>query len=295
MRCEVKVLVVGCNGQVGRALLERMPEEVELLAVDRQTLNITEASNVEGVISEFKPQFVINAAGYTNVDQAELERELCYSVNCDGARNLAISSRNVDATFIHLSTDYVFAGDKVGQYAETDLADPLNAYGLSKLVGEEAVRETNAKHIIVRTSWVFGEHGNNFVKTMLRLGSKHGTLSVVGDQYGGPTYAGDIGDCIITILQKLHKGQGEYGTFHFSGTVYVSWAQFADVIFDLVQSNNVYERPEVKHISTAEYSTRVARPANSTLCCDKIWDTFRIRPSDWQNALTDICNYMEPK
>ncbi|PMO94266.1 dTDP-4-dehydrorhamnose reductase [Vibrio breoganii] len=291
----MKVLVVGCNGQVGRALLERMPEEVELLAVDRQTLNITEASNVEGVISEFKPQFVINAAGYTNVDQAELERELCYAVNCDGARNLALSSHNVDATLIHLSTDYVFAGDKAGQYAETDLAEPLNAYGLSKLAGEEAVREANTKHIIVRTSWVFGEHGNNFVKTMLRLGKKHETLSVVEDQYGGPTYAGDIAQAIITIMEKLSANDETvlYGTYHFSGQPHVSWYDFAAEIFHKAEANSLLKAPILSSITTEMYPTLAARPKNSTMNCQKVASAFNVKPSNWLAALESIEGYME--
>ncbi|MEZ9630675.1 dTDP-4-dehydrorhamnose reductase [Vibrio breoganii] len=290
----MKVLVVGCNGQVGQALLERIPQEVELLAADRKTLDITDASNVERIISEFKPQFVINTAGYTNVDQAELERELCFKINCDGSRNLAISSNNVDATIIHLSTDYVFAGDKVGEYVETDLTKPTSVYGQSKLAGEEAIRQVTEKHIILRTSWVFGEHGNNFVKTMLRLGATHETLSVVGDQYGGPTYAGDIAHAIITIINKLSAIDEStlYGTYHFSGMPHVSWYEFSEEIFQKAEVN-LLNTPVLTSITTDMYPTLAVRPKNSTMSCGKIKRSFDVNPSNWPVALESIEGYME--
>jgi len=289
----VRVLITGCKGQVGYCLAEKLAGQVELLALDSEQLDITDAVAVDKTVAEFKPDFILNAAAYTAVDRAEEEKELAYAVNSEGPRNLARSAHLHDSVLLHLSTDYVFDGEGDSAYLENHTPNPQSVYGASKLAGEIAVAEECNQHLIVRTAWVFGEHGNNFVKTMLRLGLSHNQLSIVGDQYGSPTYAGDIADALITMMLHVASGkQTAWGVFHFSGTPYVSWFQFAQRIFDAAKSNVVLtQTPSLKSITTAEYPTPAKRPANSRLNCEKVQSQFDIKPSDWQKALTNISAY----
>ncbi|QYJ88709.1 dTDP-4-dehydrorhamnose reductase [Shewanella halotolerans] len=288
----MKVLVTGSNGQVGHCLVEQLQGNAEVLALGAQELDITKEQDVFDTVNTFKPDVIINAAAYTSVDRAELEQDLSYKVNCDGPRYLAHAAQSIGASIIHISTDYVFEGNKDGLYNEDDITNPQGVYGASKLAGEQAVIKACAKHIILRTAWVFCEHGNNFVKTMLRLGQESDALSIVGDQFGGPTYAGDIAAALTNIALQCHVGKEAWGIYHFSGMPHVNWYQFADTIFTQAFKQKVLEKvPKLKSIDTHQYPTPAKRPTNSQLDCHKIEKVFGIKPSDWQYALTKIKEY----
>ncbi|MGR5488044.1 dTDP-4-dehydrorhamnose reductase [Vibrio alfacsensis] len=290
----MRVLVTGCNGQVGHCLVKQLTGRVELLAVDRAELDITNQSEVEALVSEFKPSFIINAAAHTAVDKAEEEEALSFAVNCDGPKFLAESAAAVGATLLHISTDYVFPGNKDGVYSEDDATAPLGVYGKSKLAGELAIAEKTDKYIILRTAWVFGEHGHNFVKTMIRLGKDRDALNIVGDQFGGPTYAGDIAGALISIMNQLStdENSSRYGVYHFSGSPHVSWCEFAEVIFQEAEKRGLLTAPKLKTITTDMYPTPAARPANSKMDCTKIESAFNIKSSDWRLALKNINEYV---
>lgn len=291
----MKILITGSNGQVGSCLVNRLQlkPEIEFLALNRQQLDITDPAQVDTIVKQFNPDVIINAAAYTAVDKAEQEVELCYSINRDGPKFLADAAHKNGALLLHISTDYVFSGDKQGLYDEDDLVAPQGVYGQSKLAGELAVAEACPRHIILRTAWVFGEHGNNFVKTMLRLAQTRDTIGVVVDQVGGPTYAGDIADSLIAISEQIvNQHVKAYGVFHFSGLPHVSWHIFAEAIFEKAREQNLLDKTVIVNpISTIEYPTPAKRPANSRLSSVKIKKMYGIESSDWQKALTDLSNY----
>lgn len=289
----MKVLITGSKGQVGFCLTERLKNKADILAVDYDELDITNPSAVEATVSGFNPDYIINAAAHTAVDRAEQEVELSYSINRDGPRYLAEAGNKCGAVILHISTDYVFDGQGEKPYQESDNTGPQGVYGQSKLAGELAVAEHCEKHLILRTAWVFGEHGNNFVKTMLRLAETRDELSIVGDQVGGPTYAGDIADALVVMVEYLEQGnQPEWGVYHFSGMPYASWYDFAAKIFQVAEDKAVLEKsPRITSIATSAYPTPAKRPANSRLDCSKIENQFGIKPSDWNAALENIQAY----
>ncbi len=292
----MRVLVTGCNGQVGYCLTEILStnENVSLLAVDREELDITNREAVNEAVKAFKPTIIINAAAYTAVDKAEDEVELSFAINRDGPKYLAEAAKEVDAAILHISTDYVFEGNKVGEYVETDVTNPQGGYGASKLAGEIAVAEACDKHVILRTAWVFGEHGNNFVKTMLRLAANRDELSIVGDQFGGPTYAGDIAKALVEIAKTISNDKPvEYGVYHYSGLPHVSWYEFADAIFNAAVKERIVNKPKLSSIATEQYPTPAKRPSNSKLNTRKINEAFGIEASDWAKELQNIKAYTE--
>ena len=290
-----KFLITGAKGQVGYCLTQQLQGKHEILAVDRDELDITDQSAVKNAVENFRPDVIINAAAHTAVDRAETEIELSEAINVKGPQYLAEAAKNVGAAILHISTDYVFDGQREGKYKETDATDPQGVYGKTKLEGEQAVAKENDKFIVLRTAWVFGEHGNNFVKTMLRLAKTRDTLGVVADQIGGPTYAGDIAASLIQIAEKIIAGEDvQYGIYHFTGEPYVSWCDFAKAIFDEAVSQNVLEKALlVNAITTADYPTPAKRPANSCLDLTKIQQVFGIQASDWKKALKNIQAYAE--
>ncbi len=291
----MRVLITGCYGQVGSCLTEQLAnnENTVVLALDREHLDITSQEAVNAVVSDFAPTVIINAAAHTAVDKAEEEIELSYAINRDGPKYLAQAAQSVGAAILHISTDYVFEGNKAGEYVETDATNPQGVYGESKLAGEIAVAKACEKHIILRTAWVFGEHGNNFVKTMLRLGESRDTLSIVGDQFGGPTYAGDIASTLIQIANRITQGDTvEYGVYHYSGLPHVSWFDFANAIFDIaVEQKVLVKKPTLTSITTEQYPTPAKRPSNSRLSTEKVTQYFLIEASDWKAALNNIQAY----
>ncbi|MGR5444035.1 dTDP-4-dehydrorhamnose reductase [Vibrio jasicida] len=293
----MRVLVTGCNGQVGYFLTKILTdkENVELLAVDREELDITNQEAVIRTVKAFKPTIIINAAAHTAVDKAEQEVDLSYAINRDGPKFLAEAAHDIGAALLHISTDYVFDGKKSSEYVERDATNPQSVYGSSKLAGEMAVAEACEKHVILRTSWVFAEHGNNFVKTMLRLAIGRNELSIVCDQFGGPTYAGDIAKALAEIAERISNGeQVEYGIYHYSGLPYVSWYEFAEVIFEAAIEDKVLShKPTLSRIRTEQYPTPAKRPNNSALSSKKITDAFAIDASDWRGAVRDVKAFLE--
>lgn len=288
----MRVLITGCNGQVGYYLTEQLKNklDVKLLALDRNSLDITDEAAVKAIVRDFKPSVIINAAAHTAVDKAEEEIDLSYAINRDGPKYLAEAAQKLDALIVHISTDYVFSGDKIGEYHEDDVTGPLSIYGESKLAGEKAIQVACSKYIILRTAWVFGGHGNDFVKTMLRLAADRDELSIIGDQFGGPTYAGDVAAALIEIATQVHKNNSiRYGIYHFSGFPYVSWFGFAQAIFHEAKELNILNKiPKVSNITTEQYPTAAKRPANSKLATGKISEYFGIKASDWQEKLANI-------
>ncbi len=293
----MRVLVTGSNGQVGRCLSDKFlnMDVVTLLAVDKDVLDITDKDAILKAVREFKPSIIINAAAHTAVDKAEEEVELSYAINRDGPKFLAEAAQEVGAAILHISTDYVFEGNKDGEYVESDVTNPQGVYGASKLAGEIAVTEACEKHIILRTAWVFGENGNNFVKTMLRLAKSRDELSIVGDQFGGPTYAGDIAETLIKIAERISKCESvRYGIYHYSGLPHVSWYQFADAIFDsAIEQGELVNKPKLTSITTAQYPTPAKRPSNSRMSTSKMTSAFDVNASDWISALKNIKAYMD--
>ncbi len=289
----MRVLITGSNGQVGHCLIERLKNKADVLGLDYEGLDITNRQAVRKVVKDFKPNYIINAAAHTAVDKAEQEVELSHSINCSGPQYLAHAAQEINAVMLHISTDYVFNGESEQPYVETDATDPQGVYGQTKLAGEVSVAQNCEKHLILRTAWVFGEHGNNFVKTMLRLGQTRDELSIVGDQFGGPTYAGDIAEALITMVESIEQGlQPEWGVYHFTGMPYVSWYEFAAKIFDSAEKKGVLKnRPLLYSIPTSDYPTPAKRPANSRLECGKIDRQFGIKPSNWLVALENIQFY----
>ena len=290
----MKVLVTGCNGQVGTCLVQQLSKktEVELFAFDVQDLDITNQEEVAAKINQINPQVIINAAAYTAVDKAETDIENSYAINEKGALYLAQAANKNNALLLHISTDYVFDGSEQEPYTESVKPNPQSIYGKSKLAGERAVAENCEKYAILRTSWVFGNYGNNFVKTMLKLGKDRSELGIIGDQIGAPTYAGDIAKALITIATKFSNKE-QSGIYNFSGYPYVSWYQFAQHIFNAAKQNKVLENiPQINEITTDQYPLPAPRPANSKLDCRKIKTEFNINPSDWQTALNNIKAYL---
>ncbi|MCL6372111.1 dTDP-4-dehydrorhamnose reductase [Pectobacterium versatile] len=278
----MKILLTGANGQLGRCFQDRLPAEWEILATDSAELDITNLEHVERTVKQFKPDAIVNAAAYTAVDKAESEPELAAKINVTGPENLAIVASKQGIRLVHVSTDYVFDGNATEPYREDSVTNPLSVYGKTKLAGEQAVAKASSEAIIVRTAWVFSEYGNNFVKTMLRLGKERDALSIVGDQRGCPTYAGDLAQAIIALLQKKATG----GIYHYSGDKEVSWFEFAQTIFSVATRKSILNKaPELTSISTEQYPTAAHRPTYSTLGCAKI-QSLGIKLSDWNNALT---------
>lgn len=267
--------------------------DVELFALDKSELDISNQLEVENLVHDFRPNSIINAAVYTAVDKAESEVNSAYDIYEKGPKYLAQAAKDVDAVILHISTDYVFKGNKEGFYLETEPTNPQGVYGASKLAGEIAVSKATEKHIVLRTAWVFGEHGNNFVKKMLKLAKDRDALSIVRDQFGGPTYAGDIANTLIKMMDSVASGENvEYGVYHYSGMPYVSWFQFADCIFtNAVEQGVLTKSPELTSIVTKQYPTPAKRPANSKLDLMKVKTNFNIQASDWKKAISDLSSY----
>ncbi|WP_294829662.1 dTDP-4-dehydrorhamnose reductase [Gilliamella sp. G0441] len=281
----MKVLLTGVKGQLGSCFQDIFPHDWSLITKDSQELDITDLSAVEACIAISKPDAIVNAAAYTAVDKAEDEDELAYKVNAIGPQNLAIVANKYSIKLIHISTDYVFDGTKKTPYFETDLTNPINVYGKTKREGELAVIQHDPSAIVIRTSWVFSEYGNNFVKTMLTLSLKHNKLSIIDDQLGCPTYAGDIANAILKILMNNIRG----GIYHYCGDQIVSWFNFCLEIFSIAEKLNLtgIKKPIVKPILTCQYSTKAKRPLYSVLNMDKI-RSLNIEGSDWKKALVHV-------
>lgn len=286
-----KLLIIGGNGQVGFCLNEQCKEKsIDALVTTRELLDVTNFEQLKSLALNEKPSVIINASAYTNVEKAEDEPENANAVNATAVGNMAKVAHELNIPLIHISTDYVFDGSKTTIYEETDPTNPLNAYGKSKLLGEEEIVKNHDKYVILRTSWVFGQHGKNFVKTMLRLLSVKEKLSVIFDQVGGPTYAGDIAQAILTIVEKLKQDPSlkPWGIYNFAGFPNISWCEFARNIYAVAQEKDlISNKLEIIPVPTSAYPTKATRPLNSQLSLRKIKEVFNIAPSDWAKELKE--------
>jgi dTDP-4-dehydrorhamnose reductase len=279
-----KILVTGANGQLGRELRQltsRYPH-FEFVFADRTELSIENEFKVEAYFNTLKPFACINCAAYTAVDKAESEKEQAYMVNALAVEFLASACFKNEVLFVHISTDYVFDGASSIPYKETDETNPINYYGLTKLQGEELALQSNPSTLIIRTSWVYSEFGNNFVKTMVRLMNEKESLNVVNDQIGSPTYAADLADAIMKMVSMVNKeSRVRHGIYHYSNEGAISWYEFATAIKELTGSHC-----KVNPIPTSQYPTPAKRPHYSLLDKSKIKSTFRLQIPNWKDSLT---------
>lgn len=275
----INVLVTGSNGQLGNCLkdLTTNDENFNFIYTDFQELDITNLIAVKQFFSSKKINYCINCAAYTAVDKAESEPDVAYNINVLGAKNLALACKINQATLIHISTDFVFDGKKTTPYTELDATNPISVYGKTKLEGELAIQNILTNYFILRTSWLYSEHGNNFMKTMLKLGKERDELSVVNDQIGTPTYAGDLAKVIIDIIKASKK---TYGLYHFSNEGALSWYDFAKAIF-----NESCLPVNVKPTHTDAYKTVATRPKFSVLDKSKIKNDLQIQIPFWKDSL----------
>lgn len=272
----MKILVTGAKGQLGYDVIKVLQaRNIECLGVDLEDFDITDAQATSVFIINYRPDAVIHCSAYTAVDKAEDNLELCKAVNAQGSRNIAAVCKEIDAKMVYISTDYVFPGTGDREYEVNDSTDPLGVYGQTKLDGELAVRELLTKYFIVRISWVFGKNGNNFVKTMLRLGKERSEISVVYDQIGSPTYTADLATllCDMIVTEK-------YGTYHATNEGFCSWAKFAQEIFKQAGYSTI-----ANFIPTSEYPTRAKRPLNSRMSKKGLDEAGFHRLPIWQDAL----------
>jgi dTDP-4-dehydrorhamnose reductase len=285
----MRLLITGSKGQLGTELT-RQALAHDVTAVDYQELDITNAAAVTALVQKVRPDVVINAAAYTAVDRAEQDEAAAFAVNRDGAAHLAQACHAADIPLVHVSTDYVFDGSQSEAYQEDDALAPLGVYGRSKAEGDDAVRQFCGKHLIFRTSWVFSAHGNNFVKTMLRLGAERETLGVVADQYGKPTSAAELARVILAVLPHM---DGHWGTYHLAQPEAVTWHGFASAIFAEARLQGVpLVLKQLNAISTADYPTPAKRPVNSALNCAKLEKTFDVSIRPWSESLTEVIREM---
>ncbi len=278
------VLVVGETGQLARELARAAwAPGVEVTFAGRDIIDLARPETATAVVAAMKPGVVVNAAAYTAVDKAESDADQAFLVNRDGPAALARAAAAVGAPVIHVSTDYVFDGTKDGAYTEDDPVAPVSVYGRSKEAGERAVREAAEHHVILRTAWVYSPFGNNFVKTMLRLGAEREELRVVADQRGCPTAAADIAAAIVRLAGADHG----WGTYHYSGAGPTTWHGFAEAIFAGAAARGAKVPARVTAIGTADYPTPAVRPANSVLDCTRIDRVHGIVARNWREALED--------
>ena len=285
-----KILLFGKDGQVGQALCEALANHYELVALGRDELNLEKGKLINQMIDDVNPDCLINAAAYTKVDQAEDENILATSINKFATEIMAKKTHILGIPMIYYSTDYVFDGSKSVAYKEEDIPNPISFYGATKLQGEKAVRENNPKHLILRTSWVFSPHGNNFVKTIIELAKNKSALTVVSDQLGSPTSSRWIAKSTHKILNKLQENDC-YGTYHVVCDGVTNWFTFAQNIL-LILEKKTYEKKlefnQLTPIKSDEYPTKAKRPKNSVLSYQKLKSLLDISPPSWKNELNRV-------
>jgi dTDP-4-dehydrorhamnose reductase len=280
----VKLLIVGREGQVARALARTANAQgVEAIAIGRPELDLERMQTIAPLIAAAGADVVINAAAYTAVDQAESEPALAFAVNAAGAEAVARGAAQAGAAIVHLSTDYVFSGDKPAPYVEGDRTGPTSVYGASKLEGEQRVRAANPGAVIVRTAWVYDAAGRNFVRTMLRLARSREAISVVEDQWGCPTYADDLAGALVAIARR---GANRSGIYHCAGAGQTNWSAFAQEIFRLSRERGG-PSAKVIPIPSRDYAMPAPRPANSRLDCSRIAADYDVKMRAWAEALSD--------
>jgi dTDP-4-dehydrorhamnose reductase len=283
------ILVTGTNGQVGYSLLRSLQGLGTLVAVDRHALDLSNVDQIRSVVREVKPALIVNPAAYTAVDQAESDPESAHRINAIAPGVLAEEAKALGAPLVHYSTDYVFDGAKEGAYVEDDAVNPQNEYGKSKLAGERAIAEVGCAHLVLRTSWVYGRRGKNFLLTMLRLAAERPELRIVADQYGAPTWCATIASMTAHVIAQGFGAEDSRewwaersGTYHLTASGSTSWFGFAEAIFELARLD---AKPRVTPIAASEYLLPATRPTNSRLSNDKLAATFGLRAPDWRDAL----------
>jgi len=297
------ILVIGKNGQVGWELQRALLSVGDIIAVDRNRIDLSDPDNVKLVISEIQPDIIVNAAAYTAVDKAEEEHELAYLINAIAPKAIAEEAKRINALLIHYSTDYVFNGHKESPYNESDTPDPINVYGASKLAGEQAIQKSGCQYLILRTSWVFSSRTHNFLLSMLRLAKERPELKIVADQYGSPTSARFIADTTAQIIsqanRELKQDRFTSGIYNLVSSGSTSWHGFASAIIESAQKT----LPDVdlvttlvQAIATTEYPTPAKRPVNSRLSTKALADRFGIDPTDWHEQMRQcLVELKEPK
>ena len=279
------ILVTGANGQLGNSICLKANQhpQYKFLFTDVDTLDITDAAAVKAMVKDNQVNYILNCAAYTAVDKAEDNEDLCRRLNCDAVHVLGEAAREANAKIIHVSTDYVFSGTNYRPYKETDDTRPVSAYGRTKLAGEEALVKVCPDAVIIRTAWLYSEFGNNFVKTVLRLGKERDQLGFVFDQAGTPTYAGDLAEAILTVVTADEKGTFVPGIYHYSNEGVCSWYDFTVKVLQIagIECN-------VRPIETKDYPTRAVRPPYSVLNKGKIKETYGITIPHWEESLR-IC------
>jgi dTDP-4-dehydrorhamnose reductase len=296
-----KILLTGVNGQVGHALKTTL-SEYEVVALSREQLDLCKTHDIKRIVREIKPNLIINPAAYTAVDKAESEPELAFAINATAPQILAEEAARLNAALIHFSTDYVYDGSKKSAYVETDAVNPVSVYGKSKLAGEEVIRAVALPHLILRTSWVYGAYGKNFLKTILRLAAERESLRIVADQFGAPTSSESIAEALVRLVDKWQcSEENQTGIYHFTNMGETSWHGFSCEIV------NEYNRlalekswpalktdvANVTAITTAEYPTPAARPVNSCLDNGKLKAAFGLALPSWQQGLQNVMQTLQ--
>lgn len=295
-----KVLLTGVHGQLGEALARHLQGFADVTALDRQACDLTDVEALRAWVQKVQPDFIVNPAAYTAVDKAETEPELAFAINATAPLVLAEEAKKIGAWLIHYSTDYVFNGKKDGWYTEQDICSPQSVYGASKLAGEQAIAATGAKYCILRTSWVVGQHGGNFAKTILRLASERSSLRVIADQFGAPTSAELLAEVTLQILQTLRNASAaqiaQYqGIYHLAAAGETTWHAYAQhvVAAALAQGKTLALTPaEIEPIAASEYPLPATRPTNSRLDTTHLRTTFGVDLPTWQEALAPVLTHI---
>lgn len=289
-----KILLTGINGQVGRALLQQL-SNYDVVGLSRDALDLSSSDAIRSVIREIKPDLIINPAAYTAVDKAESEPDLAYAINATAPQIMAEEAAKLGSTLIHFSTDYVYDGQKSTPYIETDAVNPQSVYGKSKLAGEVAIQAVGLPHVILRTSWVYGAYGKNFLKTILRLASEREQLGIVADQIGAPTSSMSIATALDELVAQW--GGQQSGVYHFTNTGNTSWHGFACEIVRQYKALHylpalIADVEAIKPLTTADYPTPASRPANSCLDNAKLQQDFGIVLPTWQAGLQKVMQHL---
>lgn len=273
-----RVLVTGINGQLGYDVVKELDKRGYIsVGVDKEKMDLTDLSNISNFIKDSNIDAIIHCAAYTAVDLAEDNKDVCEMVNSLAVKEISNACKELDISLVYISTDYVFDGSKDGEYTESDIENPINVYGKTKLDGENYVKEILNKYYIVRISWVFGENGNNFINTMLRLSKEHKELNIIDDQIGSPTYTKDLAPLLVDMLES-----DRYGLYHVTNEGFCSWYEFAKEIFKLKNIDI-----KVNPISTKDYPTKARRPLNSKMSKQKLIDKGFIPLRNWKEALNE--------
>ena len=296
-----KILLTGINGQVGHALQKKLVHH-QVVALNREQLDLSDADAIRRTVQAIRPNLIINPAAYTAVDKAESEQDLAYAINAIAPQILAEEAAKINAALIHFSTDYVYDGTKTRDYVETDDVNPLSTYGKSKLAGEAAIQAVGLPHLILRTSWVYGAYGKNFLKTIIRLASERDNLRIVADQFGAPTSSESIADAVLALLTAWQpQNRHQTGIYHLSNQGKTSWHGFScEIVREYNRLTKSIGRAPLKTsveavaaITTADYPTPAARPANSTLINHKLNQTFSVSLPSWEQGLQQVLQSIE--